>query len=124
MKAIPIAPAKEDAALMDAAFDEVAKALADGDLVAIFPEGRITDTGELYPFRPGISRIVERTPAPVVPMALRGLWGSFFSRDPAKGFFKRLWSRVTIVAGAAIPVEAAQPDVLREQVSRLRGDLR
>jgi len=55
---------------------------------------------------------------------LQGLWGSFFSRDPGKGFFKRLWSRVTIVAGTAIPVEAAQPDALREQVSRLRGDLR
>ena len=41
-----------------------------------------------------------------------------------KGFFKRLWSRVTIVAGAAIPVEAAQPEALREQVSRLRGGLR
>ena len=79
-RAIPIASAKEDPAMMERAFAEVAKALREGDLVAIFPEGRITDTGELYPFRPGIKRILEATPVPVVPMALRGLWGSFFSR--------------------------------------------
>jgi 1-acyl-sn-glycerol-3-phosphate acyltransferase len=38
-KAIPIAPAKEDEALMNAAFDRVAEALAEGELVGIFPEG-------------------------------------------------------------------------------------
>ena len=57
--------------------------VADGDLVGIFPEGRITDTGEMYPFKNGIRRIVDRTPVRVVPMALRGLWGSFFSRKGA-----------------------------------------
>lgn len=71
-----------------------------------------------------MNRILQETPVPVIPLALQGLWGSFFSRDPNKGFFKRLWSRVTIVAGAAIPVEAAQPEALREQVSLLRGDSR
>jgi 1-acyl-sn-glycerol-3-phosphate acyltransferase len=71
-----------------------------------------------------LSRIIEQTPVPVIPLALQGLWGSFFSRDPAKGFFRRLWSRVTLVAGDAVPVEAAQPAVLRERVSQLRGDLR
>ena len=44
-------------------------ALRDGQLVCIFPEGRITDTGELYPFRGGIKRIIDRTPVPVVPTA-------------------------------------------------------
>ena len=98
--------------------------LRNGELVCIFPEGKLTGDGEIDVFKGGVSRILEETPVPVIPLALQGLWGSFFSRDPAKGFFKRLWSRVTIVAGAAIPVEAAQPEVLREQVSRLRGHLR
>jgi len=93
-------------------------------VVCIFPEGKLTGDGEIDVFRGGVSRILEETPVPVIPLALQGLWGSFFSRDPGKGFFKRLWSRVTIVAGAAIPLEAAQPELLREQVSRLRGDLR
>ena len=51
-----------------------------GEIVGIFPEGRLTRSGELNPFRPGIERIVAETPVPVVPMALHGLWGSFFSR--------------------------------------------
>jgi 1-acyl-sn-glycerol-3-phosphate acyltransferase len=73
-RAIPIAPAKEDPEMMERAFAEVAKALEAGEVVGIFPEGRITDTGELYPFRPGIRRILDATPVTVVPMALSGLW--------------------------------------------------
>jgi hypothetical protein len=42
------------------AFAEVSAALAAGDLVGIFPEGKITD-GELQPFRPGITRILPPT---------------------------------------------------------------
>ena len=128
MRAIPIAPAREDAALMDAAFDEVARALADGDLIGIFPEGRITDTGDLYPFRPGIQRIVTRTPVPVIPMALRGLWGSFFSRKggPAMSNPRNLrpFARVGLVASGAFDPQLATPEALQEEVARLRGDAR
>src|SRR4029077_15700556 len=78
MRASPIAPAKEDPALKERAFVEAAEALKAGEIVCIFPEGKITDTGELSRFRPGLQRILEQAPAPVVPMALRRLWGSFF----------------------------------------------
>ena len=81
IRAIPIAPKREDEALMNRAFDDVASALENGEVVGIFPEGSITYTGEMDGFRSGIERIVERTPVPVVPVALRGLWGSFFSRE-------------------------------------------
>ena len=128
MKAIPIAPAKEDAVLMEAAFDEVAKALADGDLVGIFPEGRITDTGELSPFRSGIQRIVGRTPVPVVPMALRGLWGSFFSRKGGRAMSNPLhlrpFSKVGLVASAAFAPQSATPEALQAEVAGLRGEER
>ncbi len=50
-KAIPIAGRKENAALLDRAFDEVDRALADGELVCIFPEGGLTRDGEIAPFR-------------------------------------------------------------------------
>ncbi len=128
MQAIPIAPAREDPAMMDAAFEAVAQALAAGELVAIFPEGRITDTGEFYPFRPGVQRIVERTPAPVIPMALQGLWGSFFSRKdgPAmsKPLRRGLFSRIGLNVGPAVPPEEATPAHLQEIVAELRGDWR
>jgi len=127
-KAIPIASAKEDPQMMERAFAEVAKALRDGDLVCIFPEGRITDTGELYPFRPGVARILSETPVPVVPMALRGLWGSFFSRrgGMAMSWRSRLrpFAKIGLAVGAPVMAAAATPEVLQGQVTALRGDWR
>ncbi|MFF7109927.1 MFS transporter [Pseudomonas sichuanensis] len=121
---IPIAGRGEDEVIYERAFARIKQYLAEGELVCIFPEGKLSADGEIDVFKGGVSRILSETPVPVIPLALQGLWGSFFSRDPNKGFFKRLWSRVTLVAGAAIPVEAAQPEALREQVSLLRGDVR
>jgi len=127
-KAIPIAGRKEDPALMDKAFHEAAQALREGGLVGIFPEGRITDTGDLYPFRPGITRILEETPVPVIPMALRGLWGSFFSRKggPAmtKPFRRGAFNRIALVVDHPWPPERATPDALEARVAELRGDWR
>ncbi|WP_459208116.1 MFS transporter [Pseudomonas sp. MLB6B] len=122
--AIPIAGRGEDAAIYEQAFARIARSLQEGELVCIFPEGKLTADGEIDVFKSGVKRILRETPVPVIPLALQGLWGSFFSRDPNKGLFKRLWSRVTVVAGDAVAVEAAQPDVLRERVAALRGDRR
>ncbi|MBL0167001.1 MAG: MFS transporter [Propionivibrio sp.] len=125
-KAIPIASAREDQAMMDKAFDEVAKALDAGDLVGIFPEGRITADGNINPFRPGITRILQRNPVPVIPMALRGLWGSFFSRKhgPAmtRPFRRGLFSRIELVMGPAVPAAEALPERLQMDVTALRGE--
>lgn len=124
--AIPIASAKEDPAMLEAAFAEVARALAAGDLVGIFPEGRITQDGELQPFRSGISRILASNPVPVVPLALSGLWGSFFSRiDGAamKTPFRRgVFSDIALRAGAPVAAEQASPAYLQSVVAGLRGD--
>jgi 1-acyl-sn-glycerol-3-phosphate acyltransferase len=126
--AIPIASSRQDPALLEQAYDEIARALAQGDLVGLFPEGRLTDDGELHPFRPGIQRIVGRTPVPVVPLALRGLWGSFFSRKGGAAmtqpFRRGIFSRIGLVAGASVSPQHATPDVLQEQVLVLRGDWR
>ena len=86
-RAIPIAGGMEDRALMQRAFDEVDKALQDGDVVCIFPEGRLTTDGVMNTFKTGVERILERSPVPVVSMCLYGLWGSAFSRH--RGFI--LW---------------------------------
>lgn len=126
-KAIPIAPAKEDPVMMERAFAEVSNALAAGDLVGIFPEGKITADGNMNPFRPGITRILQRNPVPVVPMALRGLWGSFFSRKdgPAmsRPFRRGIFSRIELVAGNALPANDATPERLQREVTELRGAL-
>ena len=118
---IPIAGRGEDEAIYEQAFDRIARYLNDGELVCIFPEGKLTTDGQINEFKAGVTRILERTPVPVIPMALQGLWGSFFSRDPNKGYFKRLWSRVTLVAGEPMTATEATQKVLRERVTALRG---
>ena len=127
-KAIPIAPAKEDPAMLERAYAEVAQALADGDLVGIFPEGGITFDGELQPFRGGVTRILDATPVPVVPMALRGLWHSFFSRKdgPAMTRLERFqpFRKVELAVGAPLAPAAATPEQLRAVILALRGEQR
>ena len=125
-RSIPIAPAKEDPAMMERAFAEVSAALREGELVGIFPEGAITATGDIAPFRPGVTRILERDPVPVIPLALQGLWGSFFSRKdgPAmsRPFRRGLRSKIAIVGAPPVPPAAATPEKLQAIVERLRGD--
>jgi 1-acyl-sn-glycerol-3-phosphate acyltransferase len=125
-KAIPIASRKEDEALLERAFAEVDSTLAEGGLVCIFPEGGITRDGEIAPFRPGIERILAARPVPVVPIALRGLWGSVFSRrDSALGRMRlprRFRARIEVAIGSPVPPEQANAAMLEAQVRALRGD--
>jgi 1-acyl-sn-glycerol-3-phosphate acyltransferase len=124
-RAIPIAPAKEDAVMMEKAYDTIASALADGDLVCIFPEGRLTVTGELNEFKGGIKKIIDRTPVPVIPMALRGLWGSLLTRGEGNPFgrsFRRgPWSHLALVVGLPLAPATVTPELLQQQVLALRG---
>jgi len=125
-KAIPIAPAHEDPWLMEKAFIDVAQALHEGELVCIFPEGKLTRTGEMNEFRGGIAKIVARSHVPVIPMALRGLWGSVFSRDPSnvfeRSFARGLRSKLALAVGRPVPPQQATPEVLYDEVLALRGD--
>ncbi|RDK11154.1 MFS transporter [Cupriavidus lacunae] len=127
-RAIPIAPAHENPDMLKRAYDSVAQALDEGDLVCIFPEGKITATGDINPFKQGVQQIIRRTPVPVVPMALRGLWGSFFSRKGApamsRPFRRGILNRLELVVGEPVPPEAATPEGLQQMVQALRGDWR
>ncbi|PHS14993.1 MAG: glycerol acyltransferase [Kangiella sp.] len=121
--AIPIAPAHEDAEMKDRAFDQIAEALEQGEVVCIFPEGKLTANGELGEFKQGIEKIIARTPVPVVPMALKGLWGSWFSRsggEAMKGLPKRFYSKIELVVGDLIPAENVTSEYLQEQVLILK----
>jgi 1-acyl-sn-glycerol-3-phosphate acyltransferase len=123
MKAIPVAPAKEDPAVYERAFEVVAKELRDGQLVCIFPEGRLTKNGEVGEFRAGMLRILKETPVPVIPMAVSNLWGSMFSRF-AKSLLQRLprryLAKITLAVGEPIAPDDASLENLRAAVVRLR----
>jgi len=125
-RAIPIAPAHEDPALLQKAFDQIDADLAEGEVVCIFPEGKLTKHGELNEFKKGVDKILERRPVPVVPMALRGLYGSFFSRQDGKAPMtkapRRFWSRIEVVVTAPVHGEDASATGLQKIVGGLRGE--
>lgn len=124
--AIPIAGHSEDPAVLKRAYDSIDAALADGEVVCIFPEGGLSRDGDVAPFRPGLEKVLERRPVPVVPMALRGLWGSVWSRRDSmlhrSRLPRRFRARVELVLGAPMAPEQASAQALEQQVRQLRGD--
>jgi len=125
-QAIPIAPAHENPEMMEQAFDRISTALAQDELVCIFPEGKLTEDGQMSPFKPGVMRILERNPVTIVPLALRGLWGSFFSRAHGKAmsrlFPRGVLSRIELVAGDVITESTVGLENLQQRVAALRGE--
>jgi 1-acyl-sn-glycerol-3-phosphate acyltransferase len=125
-KAIPIAGAREDPELMQRAFDTVDAALAEGEIVGIFPEGKLTRDGDIAAFKSGVERILARRPVPVVPMALKGMWESMWSHNDSRmgrmRVPRRFRAHVEVVAGEPFDGRLATAELLEEQVRALRGD--
>lgn len=124
--AIPIASKSESPEVLEAAYRKIDEYLQAGEIVAIFPEGRITDSGEVAEFRPGILKTLSTREVPVIPTALSGLWGSLYSRKDKsmlryipKAFFNH---RVTYSIGSPIAAEDVTMEKLRDEVIKLRGD--
>ncbi len=123
-RAIPIASARQDPSILESAYDSIADALRGGELVCIFPEGEITKTGEINSFKRGVEHIVRRTPVTVVPLALQGVWGTFFSRKGGRAMATwptRLWSKIVVASGAPLAPEAVSAPGLQDIVTDLRG---
>lgn len=121
-RAIPICSYKKDPQLLENAYTEIATALENGELVCIFPEGKITHNQHLNQFKTGIERIIKTSPVPVVPMAIKGMWGSFFSRESGRAMsrpFKRFWSKIELVVGEPIAAEKVTAQLLQQQVMAL-----
>jgi 1-acyl-sn-glycerol-3-phosphate acyltransferase len=125
-KAIPIAGRHEDEAQLVRAFELIDEALAAGEVVCIFPEGGLTKDGGIATFRPGVDQILARRPVPVVPLALRGMWGSIFSRHDSalhrSRLPRRFWSKIELVGGSPLSASEANAAVLESRVGELRGD--
>lgn len=122
---IPICSPKENAEVYEEAFKAIKAVLDDGEIVGIFPEGKLTRDGNINEFKPGIERILQETPVPVIPMALQGLWGSFFSYHGGrilKRSATRFWSRVNMIVEPMIAHQAASAAALEQKVKEMRGD--
>jgi 1-acyl-sn-glycerol-3-phosphate acyltransferase len=121
-KVIPIDTHRKNPAVLRAGLREIDQALRSGGLVCIFPEGRLTRNGRIGTFRKGIEAIIRRNPVPVVPLALHGLWGSFFSHQNGPAMRSRphkFRPRVELVAGSVVTPHKPTADHLHRIVQNL-----
>ncbi|WP_045417064.1 MFS transporter [Vibrio owensii] len=119
---IPICSPRKCAETYKRAFEQIEQALNNDEVVCIFPEGRLTSNGELGEFRPGVEKILKRTPVPVIPMALKGLWGSFFSHKNGHALTKRptrFWSRIEVNIGKLLQPATLDRHLLQKEVQDL-----
>ena len=119
---IPIASAKRDPACLAQAMETIHDKLEEGWIVGLFPEGHLTDDGEIDTFRPGVERIVGRDPVPVIPVAINGMWGSWFSRSDGVAVKKRprrFWSRVAVTIGEPMDPSEATAEALQAKVTEM-----
>ncbi len=91
-------------------------ALREGKVVCLFPEGQITRHGHLNELKKGFELIVRGAGVPVVPVWMDQLWGSVFSFERGRFFFK--WPRhvpyrVTLAFGEPIPAKEATTERVR-----------
>jgi 1-acyl-sn-glycerol-3-phosphate acyltransferase len=122
-KAIPIDSKERNPEIYQQAFERINEELADGQVVCIFPEGKLTRDGELAEFKTGMEKIVNENRVPVIPMALSGLWGSFFSHKGGPALTrlpKRFWSRVKLNVGEAVTADQVASQDMRRRVLGLR----
>ncbi|MGD0413622.1 MAG: MFS transporter, partial [Verrucomicrobiota bacterium] len=118
--AIPISSAQRPRDLLQS-LRTAREAIRAGEVVCIFAEGQVTRIGQLLPFRRGMEKIMQDVEAPIVPVALDGVWGSIFSFEKRRFLWK--WPRqipypVTVSFGAPMPPRATASDV-RQAVQEL-----
>ncbi|MFO0771739.1 MAG: acyl-[ACP]--phospholipid O-acyltransferase [Nitrospiraceae bacterium] len=88
------------------ALRDAGSAIDKGEIVCIFPEGQITRTGTLLPFRRGFERIMKGKQAPIIPVHLDRVWGSIFSFNHGRFLWKRperIPYPVTVSYGEPLP---------------------
>lgn len=123
--AIPIAPKRDSVKEAIRLVTEVLKA---GNLVCIFPEGSLTYTGNMARFRFGIEWMLKENPGiPVIPIALKGLWGSIFSRkylgSRFRWFPRSIRRKVWVKCGEPIPYEKATINYMQKSLMRLKNSI-
>lgn len=99
---VPIATRRESPEILEKAYKTISDRLDNGHILGLFPEGFISRNGQMRRFQPGLNKIISNNPVPIIPIALEGLWGSFFSfhgKGPLKGriSFRRRKVKITVM---------------------------
>ena len=104
LRVIPLPPESQPRELIRA-LHQARDAIRQGEVVGIFAENNISRIGVMLPFRREFERIMEGVDAPIIPVCLDGVWGSIFSYQQGRFFWKvprRLPYPVTISFGKAV----------------------
>ncbi|EPC01807.1 hypothetical protein L861_21515 [Litchfieldella anticariensis FP35 = DSM 16096] len=123
--AIPVDSDRRDPGNVRRALNEVSHALREGEVVMLFPEGRLTPDGEIQGFRRGLEMILSRDPVPVVPAGLAGLWGSWTSHYGGRALTKpprRFRARVALSFGEPLSSREARSPLLEKRVRDLKAE--
>ena len=123
IRAIPISSELRPREMLQS-LREASKAIKAGEVVCIFAEGQITRIGQLLPFRRGMERIMKGVDAPIVPVNLDGVWGSIFSFERGRFFWKlprTIPYPVTVSFGKPLPATAT-PFEVRRAVQELQTE--
>jgi acyl-[acyl-carrier-protein]-phospholipid O-acyltransferase/long-chain-fatty-acid--[acyl-carrier-protein] ligase len=119
---IPIEP--EDRRSVCQAIRTARDAIRNGDLVCIFPEGGLTRSGHIQPFQAGFLAILKHARRPLVPIHLGGFWGSIFSFQGGRFFWKlprRLPYPVSITFGAPMD-DVRDVEQVRQAIEQLGAE--
>jgi long-chain acyl-CoA synthetase len=82
-----------------------------GNCLVIFPEGRLTDHGEIAPFQPGVGMLASRLNVPVAPVRIEGL-----ERVLHKSWRMARPGRVNVIIGQPISLAGDDYAALASQV--------
>lgn len=112
LEAIPVDRGARDTSAMRLAM----RALQEGRLLGIFPEGRIETTPDLLPFQPGVAQLALKLKVPVYPCYLDGTQRG---REMGEAFLRR--NAVSIRFGPEVQLDrsANTPDILKANTQRL-----
>jgi acyl-[acyl-carrier-protein]-phospholipid O-acyltransferase/long-chain-fatty-acid--[acyl-carrier-protein] ligase len=94
----------------------MADCAASGEPVLMFPEGKLTLDGKLQEIKGGYELVARKADCPIVMVHLDGLWGSIFSFEGGRWFFKwpRPWRRkITITFAPPLPAREVSMERLR-----------
>ena len=101
------------------AIREIIRALQEGHVVCLFPEGQLTRTGTLSVLQRGFVLIVKKAGYPLIPVWCDGSWGSIFSFERNR-FFRKIphcpGHGIILAFGEAISPKEASLESVRDGI--------